>query len=261
MRPNTMAGVILASALAGQLGCSSDPAGPSLGDDVRVPLTSAMNAAQRGVYIGVPGAAHVNGLTDLVIAQLAAAGQLDRSRDDSGAPTDPISQDSYDAAAVYLQYDVVTPLGFRFSGETLNLLAWSGLDRNRGRAEALMRVSAGVRNGSLAPGSFDASGAGSMYFVADDGQVFENSPGISFDLVTLDAEAAESSCRGVVPDQVTCQVATRVGRATGSFHFFAKGISPGLPQSNFHYRDTSFDLPVTVMRLVDTLRFASAVAD
>ena len=108
--------------------------------------------------------------------------------------------------------------------------------------------------------SFDASGAGSRYFVASEGLVFENSPNISFDLTTLDAGPADSPCRGAVPDSVTCQVGSIAGRATGSFHFFAKGITPGQPQSNFHYRDTSFDLPVTVMRLVDTLRFASAVA-
>lgn len=261
MRPKAIAGVVLASVLAVQSGCNSDPSGPnSIGDDVRIPLTAAINAAQRGAYIGVPSAAFVNGMTDLVVAQLAAAGQLDRSRDDSGVPTDPISQDRYDATAVLFQYDVITPQGLRLTGETLELLAWSGLDKNRGRAEALMRVTAGVQNGSVAT-DFDALVAGSMYFNGLDDRVFENSPGISFDLVTLDAEPAESSCRGLAPDLVTCQVASRVGRATGSFHFFARGIGLGQPPTNFHYRDTSFDLPVTVMRLVDTLRFASALAD
>ena len=70
--------------------------------------------------------------------------------------------------------------------------------------------------------------------------------------------ASPGPCRGTIPATVTCQLFPGPDRAIGSFHFFAQGVSPGQPQSVLWFRQTSFDLPVTSFRLVDTLRHAGS---
>ena len=145
----------------------------------------------------------------------------------------------------------------RLTGENLHILSWAGLDLNRGVAQAIMSVTAGVSGEMVTTGIFDVGGAGGLYYSGIEGRVWENSPSITVELATLARPTSPVGCRGAIPETVTCEVYAEPGRATGTFGFFGREIGLGTSNSVFEFRPTVYDLPVTGLRIVDTVRFAN----
>jgi hypothetical protein len=238
------------------LGCSGDTTGPTLaGDALRVPLAAAIHQAQRSTSFFAFGAVGVVGLVDLTIAQMVASGAHDRSRTADGVPTDRITQEHYDATAFLIAYDIITPTGLRLTGETLTILSWAGLDLNRGVAQALRDLSIARPGETVTTGSYGPFASG-FYFFGPEGRVWEIQPSPSVELTTLTRPSSARGCRGAIPETVSCEVYTEPGRAAGIFELSAREVGPGTSPSNFQFQLTAFDLPVTALRIVDTVRFA-----
>ncbi len=253
--PDRFAARATAAVALTAVACSGDLAGPTLvGDDLRVPLTAAIHQAERSSVFSTFHVIGVLGLVDLTIAQMVAAGTHDRSRGANGSPTDAIGQEHYDGTAFLIDYDVITPQGLRLTGQTLTILSWAGLDRNRGVAEALMDLTVDLGDGTMATGTTDRTSG--FYFLRSEGRVWEIQPS-TVELATLARASSPRPCRGTIPETVTCQVDAEPGRAAGAFELSAREIGPGTSPSNFHFERTAFDLPVTALRIVDTLRFAA----
>ena len=198
-----------------------------------------------------------DGLTPVAIGQLLALGTLPRSGDSATGFTDDISDPSYAAAAFLIDSDIVTPQGLRFVQTSLHVLGWSGLDRNRTTVEAFLAVRATNAVADLVSG--ENVFANGYYYFAPSNTIWENSPTASFTVSTLRSVAPTRACRAPVPLEVECQVSSSAGRVAGAFAFFAKEVSPST-NSVFEFRRTAFDLPVTHLRIVDTLRFKDRCA-
>ena len=252
MRTSTSVAVALCVAA----GCTSDPAGPgAVTDETRVPLAAALSHARQATGFVIFGSAAVDEtMAGTIVKELRAAGSLPRSRRGDGTPTDPISQDGYHAAGVLIDHDVITPIGLRFTGEALIVLGWSGLDANRGIAEALLSVLTNQDSGPLVPGMTNRLGWQAIYYFQPDEQVWENSPTGGMDVTLLERRPVDVPCRANQLEDVECWASSAAGRAAGSFQFFARAIGNG-SNSVLEFADTAFDLPVTQFRIVDTLRY------
>jgi len=198
-----------------------------------------------------------DGLTAMAIQQVLAVGTLPRSGDSATGFTDEISDPAYTAVAFLIDQDVITPQGIRFVESSLNVLGWSGLDRNRGTVESLLAVGASNRVAALASG--ENVFANGFYYFAPTNSIWENSTTATFTVSTLRSDTPSQPCRAPALMDVECQASRSVGHAAGAFAFFAKEVSSSA-NSVFEFRRTAFDLPVTHLRIVDTLRFRDRCA-